>query len=220
MLANVTIKPHLGLASIDPGQRETLIKFLGQYGTEAIVLAMDPDTVLWTDDLTQGDLSTSMFGVRRTWPQAFFEHCLRRGLITPERYAETVAKLMGMRYQSTTFNSAVVVQAAKLAAYQPGEWPFAQVAEAFSVVGGAVDQLLRIMLLFFLQLSQESIVSQGTRRMLAALLEALWQNPQARKPLLGVRKNSGRIFGLNVVAQAEFNAVFDDWQRKHSQDIL
>jgi len=109
---------------------------------------------------------------------------------------------------------------AKLAKYQPNAWPFTQAAEAFSVLGGAVDQLLRIMLLFFLQLSQESVIPQGIGQMLAALLEALWQNPQARKPLLQVRKSSTRIFGLNVVAETEFNAIFDDWLRKHSQDIL
>jgi len=112
VLANTTVKPHLGLASIDHEQRKMLVKFLGQYGTETVILAMEPDTVLWTDDLTQGDLSTSMFGVRRVWTQAFLEHCLKKGLITDERFTIAAAKLMGMRYQNTIFNSAILVQAA------------------------------------------------------------------------------------------------------------
>ena len=220
ILAKTQIKPHLGLASVDETQRETLIKFLGEYGTEAMIVAREPDTVLWTDDLTHGDLATSMFGVRRIWSQVFLEFCFRRGLLSAERYAEAVAKLVGMRYQVTPFNNTVLVQAAKLAKYQPSAWPFAQAVEAFSIPNAAVDQLLRIVLLFYIQLSEESVVSQGVGGMLAALLEALWRNPQARKPLLAVRMNSARVFGLHVVAEANFNAIFDEWIRQHNKDIL
>lgn len=114
--------------------------------------------LLWTDDLVQGDLATSMFGVRRVWSLAFVEICLRRALLSAERYAEAVAKLVGMRYQVTSFNNVVLVQVAKLAKYQPNAWPFAQPAEASSIPNAAVD---RIMLLFFIQSSEESVVSQG-----------------------------------------------------------
>ena len=220
ILTKTKIKPHLGLASVDETQRETLIKFLGEYGTEAVIVAMESDTVLWTDDLTQGDLATSMFGVRRVWSHTFLEFCLRRGLLSAERYGEAVAKLVGMRYQVTPFNNVVLVQAAKLAKYQPSAWPFAQAVEAFSIPNAAVDKLLRIILLFFIQLSEESVVSQGIGGLVATLLEALWQNPQARLPLLVVRRNSGRVFGLNVVAEANFNAIFDQWNRQHRNDIL
>lgn len=220
ILAKTKIRPHLGLASVEETQRETLIKFLGEYGTEAVIVAMEPETVLWTDDLTQGDLATSMFGVRRVWSLVFLEFCLRRGLLSADRYAEAVAKLVGMRYQVTPFNNVVLVQAAKLAKYQPSAWPFAQAVEAFSIPNTPADQLLHIILLFFIQLSEEPIVSQGLGRMLTALFEALWQNPQARRPLLAVRRISARIFGLHVVAEANFNAVFDEWIRQHSRDIL
>jgi hypothetical protein len=220
ILAKTKIKPHLGLASVEETQRETLIKFLGEYGTEAVIVAMEPDTVLWTDDLTQGDLATSMFGVRRVWSQAFLEFCIRRGLLSAERYGEAVAKLVGMRYQVTPFNNVVLVQAAKLAKYQPSAWPFAQAVEAFSIPNAAVDQLFRIILLFFIQLSEEPVVSQGIGGLVATLLEALWQNPKSRLPLLAFRRNTGRVFGLNVVAEANFNAIFDQWNRQHRNDIL
>jgi hypothetical protein len=220
VLKNAQIRPHLKLASIDPVQRETLTRFLGQYGIEAIALAMEPGAVLWTDDLTQGDLSASMFGARRIWTQAFLEHSMRNGLITGERYAEAVAKLLGMRYESTRFDNAVMVQAARLAGFQPDSWPFAQASRVFSLPGGAIDQLLRIALLFFVELLQECVVPEGAGRMLASLFEAFWQNPQARGSLLAVRRRSARIFGLNVIAEAEFNSVFDRWRLAHEHDVM
>jgi hypothetical protein len=67
---------------------------------------------------------------------------------------------------------------------------------------------------------EESVLSQGAGRMLAAVLEALWKNPRSRKRLLAIRKNSVRVFGLNIVAEANFNSVFDEWYRQHSKDIL
>lgn len=220
ILAKTTIKPHLGLATVEETQRDTLIKFLGDYGTQTMMIAVEPDTVLWTDDLSQGDLAASMFGVRRVWTQAFLEFCARRGLLPIQRYAEAVAKLVGMRFQVAPFNNVVLVEAARLAKFQPNAWPFAQAVEAFSIPGAAVDQLIRIMLLFHIQLCQETIVSQGLGGMLAALLEALWKNPQARKPLLALRRNSARVFGLNVVAEGAFNAVFDEWSRQHGTDVF
>ncbi len=154
------------------------------------------------------------------WSLAFLEFCLRRSLLSAERYAEAVARLVGMRYQVTPFNNVVLVQAAKLAKYQPNAWPFAQAVEAFSIPNAAVDKLLRIMLLFFIQLSEESVVSQGIGGLVATLLEALWKNPQARIPLLAVRRNSARVFGLNVVAEANFNSIFDQWSRQHGKDLF
>lgn len=118
-------------------------------------------------------------------------------------------------YRPPLFNNVGLVQAAKLAKYQYSAWPFAQAGETFSIPDAAVDQLLRIMLLFFIQLSEES---QGGGGLVAALLEALWQNPQARIPLLAVQKNSGAGLGLNAVAQANFNFIFDQWSRQHSKD--
>jgi hypothetical protein len=59
-----------------------------------------------------------------------------------------------------------------------------------------------------------------TMPLLGALLEAMWRNPQARRSLVEVRKNSSRIFGLNVAAEAEFNATFDNWRRGHTQDVV
>jgi tetratricopeptide (TPR) repeat protein len=220
VLAGVSIKPHLGLASVEATQREILIKFIGQYGTEAVILATEPDAVLLTDDLVQSDLASAMFGARRAWTQAFLAYCVRKGRISQGRYAEAVAKLIGMRYQNTSFDSGVLLEAAKLAGYKPTAWPFSQAAEAFSVIGNSVEQLIRIALGFFLLLLQQPLLPHQGGQLLAALLEAMWQNPQARRFLLEVRKSSSRAFGLNFLAEAQFNTVFDRWISQHKEDVV
>jgi hypothetical protein len=45
----------------------------GQYGAETMALAAEPDSVLWTDDLIQGQLAKNEFGVKRAWTEVLVE---------------------------------------------------------------------------------------------------------------------------------------------------
>jgi hypothetical protein len=59
----------VALAAVEASKRAILENLFGQYGAEALVLASDPDHVLWTDDLIQAHVSAQEFGVRRVWTQ-------------------------------------------------------------------------------------------------------------------------------------------------------
>ena len=50
------------LAAVEASKRELLENLFGQYGAEALVLASDPDHVLWTDDLIQAHVAAQEFG--------------------------------------------------------------------------------------------------------------------------------------------------------------
>jgi hypothetical protein len=88
------------------------------------------------------------------------------------------------------------------------------------VTGNSVEQLIRIALGFFLLLSQQPLLPHQGGQLLGALLEAMWQNPQARRLLLEVRKSSPRVFGLNIFAEAQFNTIFDNWISGHKEDVV
>ena len=218
--SGTTMQPSLAVASVDGTQRETLLKFLGKYGFETVMLAVEPDCVLITDDLIQGDLAVASFGVRRSWTHAFLVHLLRKGKISQERFVEAVAKLIGMQYANTSFDSAELLACARLAAYDPAAWPFAQIAKSFAVPQNAIALLLRIALGFFLLLLQLPVVPQNAGRMLEVLLEKMWSNPEWHPYLLAVRKNSRQIFGLNVPAEHAFNGAFDAWRRNRESGLL
>jgi len=218
--AGTTIQPSLTVASVDATQRETLFKFLGKYGFETVMLAVEPDRVLLTDDLTQGDLAVANFGVRRSWTHAFLVHVRRRGKISQERFVEAVAKLIGMQYTNTPFNSAELLACARLAKYDPAAWPFVQVAESFALPQNAIILLLRIALGFFLLLLQLPVVPQNAGRLLGVLLEKMWSNSEWHPYLLAARKMSQQIFGLNVSAEHAFNQAFDAWRRNRESGLL
>jgi tetratricopeptide (TPR) repeat protein len=218
--AGTTIQPTLSVASLHAEQRETLFNFLGKYGFETVVLAVEPESVLLTDDLVQGDLAAANFGVHRSWTHAFLIHLRRKGKISQERFVDAVAKLIGMQYINTPFDSPELSACARLAKYDPTAWPFARAAESFAVPQNSIVMLLRIALGFFLQLVRLPVVPQNAGRLLGALLEKMWSNPEWQPYLLAFRKNSQRIFGLNVPAEHAFNEAFDGWRRNRESGLL
>ena len=197
-----------------------MIKVFGQYGVEAMSLAADPDSVLLTDDAVQGEAATSLFSARRTWMQPFLIFSVQKAKLSQEQYAEAVAKLVGMRYQGTTFDGSTVLQAAKLAGYNTARWPFKQVADCFSIVGTPTNALIQVALNFHLLLLREPVLPQQSGHLLGALFEALWQNPAARRPLLQLRRRSSDVFGVNVIAESQFNMCFDLWYSEHQSDVI
>jgi hypothetical protein len=70
------MQPSLAVASVDATQRETLFKFMGQYLFETVMLAVEPDSVLLTDDLIQVALAVAIHSVDK---QGSF---VRRGIVT------------------------------------------------------------------------------------------------------------------------------------------
>ena len=180
------------------------------------MLAVEPDRMLLTDDLIQGDLGVANFGVRRGWTHAFLVHLRRYGKISQERFVEAVAKLIGMRYSNTPFNSPELLACARLAEYNPAAWPFVQVAESFALPQNAIVVLLRIAIGFFLLMLELPVVPQNGGRLLGVLLEKMWSNAESRPYLLAARKKSLQIFGLNVVAEHAFNEAFDAWRRNRN----
>lgn len=218
--AGTAIKPSLAVASVDSEQRDTMFKFLGKYGFETVMLATEPDSVLFTDDSIQGELAVVNYGVRRTWTHAYLIHLRRHGKISQERFVDAVAKLIGMQYSNTTFNSAEILACARLAKYDPAAWPFKQAAQCFAVPANAVAVLLRIALGFLLLILRLPVVPQTSGALLTALFEEMWRNLEARPILLGVRQMSQRIFGLNYPAEKAFNEAFDVWQRNRDVGLL
>jgi hypothetical protein len=83
--AVVEIVPVMELSAVEPAKREPLEEMFGQYGAETMVLAANPASVLWTDDLVQAEMAKNEFGVKRTWTELVAEQTAIAGQIT---YAE------------------------------------------------------------------------------------------------------------------------------------
>jgi hypothetical protein len=81
-------------------------------------------------------------------------------------------------------------------------------------------ELFRQFLGFFVLLHQEPLLLQDQALLVRAFLDALWRNPSTHSQVLALRAASGKLFGLNVIAESEFNEIFDMWFKSQSRPIV
>jgi DNA-binding PadR family transcriptional regulator/tetratricopeptide (TPR) repeat protein len=217
---NVEIVTAPELAAVEPKTRELLEQYLGHYGAETAVAAAKPDAVIWTDDLPQAGLAMTTFGASRVWSQVVLLSLTEAGILTQEEYSSAVAKLIGFGFQSTFFDSRVMLECAKIAEFRTSRFPLKQLIDVFQQASVPGNGLVREFLQFFVLLNQESVLDQYKAIIVQEFLDALWRNPGTHNAVLSLRSLSSRLFGLNVVAEAAFNIWFDNWRRSLNRPLL
>jgi len=217
---NVELLPAIELAAVEPEEREQMKTCFGVYGAETMAVAGKGQMVLWADDSTLGILATSIFGARRTWTQIVLLSFVEAGVLSRDDYNKAVARLIGCNYKLTFFDSACMLEACRLSESGAARFPLKQMIEVFREIVMPNGILIRLFLEFFVALQREPLLFQKKSLIIRGLLEALWANPASHDLVLGLRPMSSRLFGLNVVAEAEFNAMFDEWFRSLNRDAV
>ncbi len=217
---NVQIVSAVELAEVPPDERDQMKDCFGVYGAETMAVSGKEQTILWCDDSTLGILASSQFGARRTWTQIMLLSFVEAGVLSQEDYNKAVARLIGCNYKLTFFDSASLLEACRLSDYGAARFPLKQAIEVFRDIAMPNDVLVRLFLEFFVGLQRESLLFQKKSLIIRALLDALWANPASHNLVGALRQMSPRLFGLNVVAETEFNAMFDEWMRSLNRDAV
>jgi tetratricopeptide (TPR) repeat protein len=216
----VEIVSVVELSAIEPSRREPLEEMFGQYGAESMLLATNPDTVLWTDDLIQAEIAKSEFGVKRTWTELVAEQTVLAGELPSGEGERAVASLVGMEYSVSSFNSLVMLKAVEMSEATPWRTPLKQFVDVFRKPNGNLQGLLGIFVDFITKLYRESYLPETRCKVVTALLDALWMTVPMRLALLRLRRTSARFFGLNTIGQQQFDACFDAWYAEIPDKII
>jgi DNA-binding PadR family transcriptional regulator/tetratricopeptide (TPR) repeat protein len=217
---NVQVVPAIELAAVPPDERDQMKDCFGGYGAETMAVSTQEQTVLWCDDSTLGILATSRFGARRTWTQIVLLSFVEAGVLSRDDYNKAVARLIGCNYKLTFFDPACMLEACRLSDFGVARFPLRQMIETFREIAMPNGMLTRLFLEFFVALQREPLLFQKKSLIVRAMLDALWANPASHDLVLALRPMSRRLFGLNVVAEGEFNAMFDEWLRSLNRDAV
>jgi hypothetical protein len=200
------------MASWSSEERKSVSDYVGLYGAEAIALAKEDKTVLWTDDVIQSQLGSGMFGTVGVWTQCVLARLADIGELSREEYVIATAKLVGFEYAGTYMDAAVLIESAKQAQYDPDATPLRQAIEILASpqanpqvrFGTFFSQLLN-------HLYATDVSPLRTCMVIRACLAALAQTPLLWQQLMILRRKSRVLFGLNVIAEQQFNRCFDAW---------
>jgi transcription elongation GreA/GreB family factor len=216
----VEIRSAPALAALEHEKRESLRKFFGPYGAESILLASDPESILWTDDLIQAQMSAQEFGVRRVWSQLVLGFLTDSGLLTPRDYSEATANLVGMEFVATLFDSSSTLAAVRLAEWSFKRRPAAQFLKIFADPAADLQRLLRIFVEFTINLYREPVTPETRDSLTRTLLDTFAMRSESMVLLSSFRKVSSRIFGINQVGKAQFEECYDNWLTRRDKPII
>jgi len=167
--------------------------------------------VLWTDDVIQSQLGSGMFGTVGVWTQCVLARLADIGELSREEYVSATAKLVGFEYAGTYMDGAVFIESAMQAQFNPDSIPLRQAIEILAspqanpqVRFGIFRQLLN-------HLYSTDVSPLRSCMVIRACLAALAQTPVLWQQLMILRRNSRVLFGLNVIAEQQFNRCFDAW---------
>jgi tetratricopeptide (TPR) repeat protein len=209
----------VALAAVEASKREVLENLFGQYGAESLVLASDPDYVLWTDDLIQAQVSAQEFGVRRVWTQLLLGTLGDAGLISLEEYTDASARLVGMEFIATMFDASSLFAGFRLAEWVSHAPPAAQFVKIFADPQSNIQALFTIFVGFIQKLFQEPIARSDRCGATRSLLDGLGRRPDGVILLTSLRQSVARVFGVNAVGQMQFEECYDQWLT-HREDPL
>ena len=86
---------------------------LGKESHDTIVMASQPDNILFSDDERLRSLADHSYGCVGVWTQLLMMELLDKKVITGEKYAKGVLKLLNSNYHHTSISKEVLVEAAK-----------------------------------------------------------------------------------------------------------
>jgi tetratricopeptide (TPR) repeat protein len=214
------LRSGVGLAALQPEHRESLEKFFGTYGAESMILASDPECVLWTDDLIQAQTSAQEFGSRRVWTQLVLGVLTDAGLLAPEEYSRASANLIGMEFVATLFDSLSMLAAFKLASWSDKSRPAAQIVKVFSDPTTDLQSLFRIYVEFTIRLYREPVDPEIRCSVTRVFLDVFARRPVGISLLSNLRKLSSTVFGVNGVGKDQFDECFDRWMKGRDSPIV
>jgi hypothetical protein len=167
--------------------------------------------VLWTDDHRLARFAAGEHGTQRVWTQAILQHCVETGKITQEEYSRTNAKLIGFEYAFTSLNPNILLSAAHFADWDVRRWPLKEAIAHFSSQLVDMAGLLRLAVLFAIQLYREPVSLEIRDTLFSQILDSLAQKPDAPDALRSLQGNILGFFGLNIVGGQQASECLRRW---------
>ena len=210
--ANTTVVPVPEVAALTPERREVLENVIGRDGLEAVLLALVPGHILWTDDGIFAEAAKTELGVERVWTQAVIEHIANVGLIDRATSNEAYAKLVGFNFQFTHFAGQTMLAAIRISNGSVERFPARQMIRVFGEIYPAdKNSAFRLLAEFVFRLFNEPFLPETRCVVLKAFLDTFPNDPPTRTLLASFKRQCAQLFVFNIVAAADFNKCFDEW---------
>ena len=215
---HATVVGAIALADQEPKLRKDFTELLGIAGLESIVLAAQPNRILWTDDGVLAGVAREKFGTPRIWSQAAFNWLVAEGRVPAEHHARLSARLIAWGYDFTSSNQATMRAAGELANWKLDDTVMKAAISYLSLVSTGLNDAVRLTAQLAKEAFVEIALADGRHELLLAALDSLGRRTDLHERALDDLEGLlPRIFGVNVLGAADALRTFNAWRaaRRH-----
>ena len=209
--APTEVSPRDAILAVNILRSQGIVDLFGQHGAESILLASEPGSVLWTDDLTVAGYAKEFGSVKRIWTQLMLQHLKLQGRFEEDGYIEATAKLAGWGYFFTSITANSVLAAGRMANWNPGKWPLKQTVDYFHVESIAQIEIVNLTNELIVRIYREALPPETSNSLTVRLLENLSRRKDGREIILAIRRAVPRIFGLDVLGATNAARTINAW---------
>lgn len=128
---NCEVVPVTSVLANGRERREALESFMDDCFGDTVLIASEPDRVLYSDDERLRSLGAAEFGCKGVWTQVLLEKALEENVIGQEAHNQAVVRLVDANYRHTSINAQVLMAAAEISNWLP-DGSFSRVAAVLS----------------------------------------------------------------------------------------
>jgi tetratricopeptide (TPR) repeat protein len=166
------ILPCRAALSIRREERLSLGEVLGETFVDTVLVAMDEDRIMYSDDRMLRELAASEYGIAGVWTQALLIALHDRGAVDSDTYNSAVVRLACLGYHHTSINAAVLLRATKMASWHL-VYPLPQVLRMLGGKWSDPESAVRVAVEYVYALWQENLFPEQYIALVDATLSAL-----------------------------------------------
>jgi hypothetical protein len=201
------------VAQLAPEYRKELETACGPAGADSVVLASQPNRILWTDDRIVAFVSDYRLKTPRIWSQLVFRWMLNQGSLGAQEFAAISGKLIGCGYTFTQSAVDIMFECGRLANWNCHAWPLNEAIAYLRLPEVRPVDASQLGVALVTAAYRELVIPEDRRNTLVAVLTSLSSRADIRKRELDqIRRWLQQGFGINVVAEFDALATFDAWR--------
>ena len=189
---------------------------------DTILIASQPGYLLFSDDERLRFYAKTNFGIDAgtdfhvdgVWTQVVLQHCVNRNLLDKVEYDKMTIKLVCSHYYHTTFDTDVLIEAARQSDWKPDE-PYNTLVQTLGDQSGNLLSALNVAVDFLFELWIQPILVDQRKSLTFRLLDELTSGQEIRAVLIALANRISNRSTLRHLAKQDILLAINTYAQTH-----
>lgn len=212
---NCEVMPIQGALEIGREKREQMDYVLGQSFADTVLIAINGNLVLYSDDYWFRRIANNEHQLSGVWTQSILQSMLDSGHITIEEYRKSIITLANMNYHHTSINSEIILEAAKAAKWV-NRPPLSNMLLILSGEKSDLESAIEVSANFIHLLRREKLMVNQHQDMINSILDTLCMGRGNRQQIMNALRNKVKArFFIDEIGFNNFDYALQIWKARH-----